>query len=110
MQGQSVSGGLSTVAGQTTSSVNLGTLPNMANDYIFLARVIINYNGTTWNIAQVDYMKGNRFTQTVLTSGSGMSGVNVDSSISGTGTVESPLSITSTTVSFTNKTIDGGSY
>lgn len=110
VQGQSVSNGLSTVAGQTTSSINLGTLPNITNDYIFLARVIINYNGTTWNIAQVDYMKGNRFTQTILTSGSGMSGVNVDSSISGTGTVESPLSITSTTVSFTNKTIDGGSY
>lgn len=111
VQGQSISAGLSTIQGKTPADVNLGTLPSMTSEYIFLAKVIIQYVSGNWIIVQADLLRGNRFSQTMIYgSSTGDGSVSVDSSISGTGTVESPLSITSTTVAFTNKTIDGGTF
>jgi hypothetical protein len=66
VQGQSISSGLSTIQGKTPADVNLGTLPSMTSEYIFLAKVIIQYVSGNWIIVQVDALRGNRFSQTMI--------------------------------------------
>jgi hypothetical protein len=94
VQGQANNTTLTTEQALTSSSVNLGTLTSELPEYVFLARVIINYTpgaGGNWTIEEVDTITGTRISQS-STSGSISLTVSTDASLSGNGSSALPLS------------------
>jgi hypothetical protein len=93
VEGQYNSTTLSTIQALNPSNVNLGTLVGDSPEFVFIARIIIHYIGTTnWEITQVDKISGNKYTQT-SSSGSFLSAVTTSYPITGTGTTISPVGI-----------------
>ena len=91
MQGQS-NGTLASQQALSPNSLVLGTLAAESSEFIFINRVIINFSGANWNIAQVDSLTGTRFIQ-AGGSGGGLTSITTDLTLDGTGTVGSPLTV-----------------
>jgi hypothetical protein len=96
MQGQSQSGTLSTIQALTPADLTLGNLTTLSNEFIFITKLIIQYTagGTNnWNIVSVSDLTGNRFVQTSSAAGVYLSAVEHDATLSGDGSVTTPLSV-----------------
>ena len=93
IQGQSQSGTLATIQGLTPASLNLGQLATIANEFVFIAKVIIRYAASNWVFTQVDKLSGSRYNQTAVANGNFLSAVTTDLSLVGSGTVADPLSV-----------------
>ena len=103
VQGQEVSTDLSTIQGITTSNLELTSLTSVLPSYVFLAKIIIYYNGTDWTIHSITKVNGNQVSQLDKTINSLLKVVNVDpTTMSGKGTLSSPLNITPHTSDHTN--------
>lgn len=74
------------------SELNLGTLTDESPELLFIGRIIIDFT-TNWRLQFVQLLTGNRFSQIGSPSGNFLTTVTTDSTITGAGTVASPLSI-----------------
>lgn len=83
-------GDLTTIQALTTNSVNLGDTSLLSKEFVFIAKIIIRYQSSNWDIHSVTKLTGS---QLVQVSGSGfLSYVTADeSTITGSGTAASPI-------------------
>ena len=95
VQGQST-GTLSSQQALDPRALNLGTLSVLTAEWVFINRVIIQYTSGNWRIAQVDRIDGTRFSQTASASGSYLTTVSRDETLTGNGTPASPLGVNPT--------------
>lgn len=93
VQGQSNTISLATQQALTPSDLNLGTLAAEATEFVFIAKVIIRYTGGNWDITSVTSLTGNKFTQVGSPAGAYLSAVAVDATLTGDGTISSPLHV-----------------
>lgn len=92
VQPQTVSTTLATIQAVTPSSLNLGNLPTISNEYVFLTKIIIRYTGGNWVVTSVENLTGSRYNQVATPSGSYLSSVSVDGvTVFGDGTISNPL-------------------
>jgi len=92
VQGQTQSATLATIQALTPSSLNLGQLPTISNEYVFLTKFIIRYSANNWHVISIENLTGTRYNQTAAPSGSWLSTVAVDGvTITGDGTLDNPL-------------------
>jgi hypothetical protein len=77
----------------TTNSLNLGELLNLTPELVFIAKVIIRYQGGNWTFIDVRSIDGTRSSQTSSPQGNYLSVVETDATLTGNGTVSSPLSV-----------------
>ena len=96
VQGQSNNTSLANEQALTSSSLNTDNfLSSELAEFIYIARVIINYTppgGGNWNIEEVDTLVGTRLSQLGLT-GNFLSSVSTDTTMTGNGQASNPLSI-----------------
>lgn len=93
VQGQSQTLNLDVEKAKTTASLNLGTFLNITPESIFTKRLIIQYIGGNWQIVFVENITGTRTSQVSSPAGNYLSSVTTDSTLTGLGTVSSPLGI-----------------
>ncbi len=92
LQGQS-NGTLTTQQALTPADLNLGTLQDEAAEFVFLAKVIIQYTGGNWRLTSVTDLLGNKYTQVGAPAGAFLAAVATDETLTGDGTTGDPLSI-----------------
>lgn len=73
------------------SELNLGTLTIESPEILFIGRIIIDYT-TNWRLQDVSLLTGSRYSQVGAPSGNFLSTVATDTTLTGAGTVASPLS------------------
>ena len=93
-----------------TGDIELADFKTKVPEFIYIGTMIIKYKNLNWTIVSYEKLYGYRNKQLSTYSSSYLTDVLTDGTISGTGNIDSPLSITTSTVNFTNKTIDGGTY
>jgi hypothetical protein len=101
VQPQQVSQTLATIQALTSSNINLNGFANDVNEYICVAKIIIRYVGggtTNWSWIQLDNITGNKASQVFAPAGNYLSSVATDGTLSGNGTVASPLSVNYITI------------
>lgn len=91
VQGQT-NGNLASQTALTPSDLNLGSLNNDATEFVFIAKVIIQFTDDNWVITSVTNLTGNKFIQVGNPAGVYLSTVAVDATLTGDGTLGSPLS------------------
>lgn len=90
------------------SELNLGTLGTVAPELLCIGRIIIDYT-TNWRLQSVSVITGNKFSQIGSPSGNFLSTVVTDTTLSGSGTVASPLSaLTALNTKLTLAGVTGG--
>jgi hypothetical protein len=113
VQGQS-SGTLISQQASFPSDVNLGSLTTTATEFVFIAKIIIRYTGGDWRIISVDNITGTKASSTASSSGVYLSQVYTDATLSGAGTIASPLSVvtapTATTLTLADRQTAGTHY
>jgi hypothetical protein len=92
VQGQT-NGNLLSQQALTPADLNLGSLANDATEFVFIAKVIIRYIGGNWDITSVTNLTGNKFIQVGSPAGVYLSTVATDATLTGDGTLDSPLSV-----------------
>jgi hypothetical protein len=94
IQGQS-EGTLAAIQSEIPSNLNLGDYTNISTEFIIVAKIILRYTSGNWQLIQIDNVTGTRNNQTTTpTSGSlYLSSVSHDTTLSGDGSVSTPLSI-----------------
>jgi len=92
IQGQS-NGTLAAQQALTPGDLNLGTLAIQATEFVFIAKVILRFQGGNWDFTSVSTLTGNRFIQVAAPAGNFLSDVTTDTSLTGNGTIASPLSV-----------------
>ena len=98
VQPQSQSTTLATIQALTPSSLNLGSLPNISNEYVFLAKIIIRFAATNWTFISVESLTGTRYNQVSVVAGSFLSSVSTDTTLTGDGTIGLPLGVNTTLI------------
>ena len=93
IQGQTASTTLSVIQGLTPNSVQLGQITGALPEYVFVGEIIIRLQGGNWTITSISSYTGNRFSQTSSPSGSFLSSVSTDDTLTGNGTGSSPLGL-----------------
>lgn len=86
-------GTLDEIRAVTTASLTLGDASSLILEYVFIAKIIIQYLGGNWTIIEINTLNGSRSTQVGLQAGQYLSVVETDSTLSGQGTATSPLSV-----------------
>jgi hypothetical protein len=94
LQGQTQSTNLATIQANDTKDLDLGEFKSIVPEFVFIARVIIRYSGGNWALTQVNNLTGSKATQVGSPAGFYLSSVTTDGTLTGTGTVASPLRIT----------------
>jgi len=79
--------------GLDPNDVNLGELTTLTPEFVFLTQVIIRYQAANWTFSEVRTIQGTKFSQTSSPQGNFLSVVTSDASLTGLGTVSSPLSV-----------------
>jgi hypothetical protein len=92
VQGQT-NGSLATESALTPQSLNQGTLGVLFTEFVFLAKVVIQYTAGNWKIDSVTDLLGTKATTTSSPSGVYLSVVTTDSTLTGTGTPTSALGV-----------------
>jgi hypothetical protein len=95
IQGQSA-GTLAAMQSLQPSDVSIGTLSIEATEFVFLQKIIINYQaagGGNWVITSVTNLSGNHWSQVGSPAGTYLSDVTTDTTLTGNGTISSPLSL-----------------
>ena len=102
VQGQSTSATLATQQGLTPSSLTLSALTSMFTEFAFIDKIIINYTsaGTNWNVAEVDKLSGTKVSQSATPTGTYLSAVSTDGTLSGDGSSSNVLSASPVVSSF----------
>lgn len=91
VQAQSNSSSLTTIQNLTPSSINLGAFGVLNPEFVFIAKIIVQYSSSNWRLTSVEKLVGTKISQTA-TSGGYLSSVAVDGvTITGNGTPSSPL-------------------
>jgi hypothetical protein len=106
VQGQS-EGNLITQQALTPQNLNIGNLNSISAEYVFIAKVIIQYTSGNWKLIQVDYLSGNRFIQTSFSASNYLATVEHTTSFTGDGTTTTPLAINFETSTANIKMDDG---
>ena len=91
-QGQS-NGNLATEQSLTPLNLNKGNIIGAITEGVYIGRVIIRYTGGNWQWTQVEVLTGTRALTIGTIAGAFLSTVAVDASLSGDGTVSTPLSV-----------------
>ena len=91
IQPQTINGTLKTIQNLTPESVNLGHIAPTVAEYVYIGEIIIQYTGGNWRIASVRKLTGSRVTQVSSPTGSFLSIINTDDTLTGDGTVANPL-------------------
>lgn len=93
VQPQTVSTSLTTIQALTTSNVNLNGLASLNPELVFIAKIIIRETGTNlFSLISVEKLVGSKISQTAVV-GNYLSTVSTDSTLTGLGTVASPLDL-----------------
>ena len=93
VQGQANNATLSGEQAVSFSTLNLGQLSGIFTEFVPIARIIVNHTtGTTFLISQTDSLSGNKSSY-VSVSGSWLSTVATDATLTGLGTTALPLSV-----------------
>ena len=107
VQGQS-NGNLASQTALTPSDLNLAAFATEATEFVFLAKVIIRYTGGNWDLYSVTTLTGNRMLQVGSPAGAYLSSVAVDATLTGDGSLASPLTVVQSYVTLTgNQTVAG---
>ena len=102
IQPQQINANLATIQALTPNSLTLGNLPSITPELVFFGRVIVRYSGGNWTIIQVDKIIGSKISQTTISGSTGLTTVTTDgTTVSGIGTVGSPVGMVSATTSGT---------
>ena len=97
-QGQQTSVTLSVIQALTTANITLGDFASISPEFVFIAKIIVRYTGSNWQLTQVDKITGNKVSQLSTPVGSFLSSVSVDDiTITGDGTTGNPLVATAGT-------------
>jgi hypothetical protein len=99
VQGQSA-GTLAQQQALQPADVNLGTLQAEATEFVYLQKIIINYQsagGGNWVITSVTNLTGNHWSQVGSPAGAFLADVAVTAPITGNGTLASPVAISAAT-------------
>jgi hypothetical protein len=91
VQGQS-NGTLAGQQARNPSDLNLGQLVSLATEFVFINKLILRYTAGDWTIEQVDILTSNRNSVTSSPVGVFLSTVAHDTTLSGLGTPDAPLS------------------
>lgn len=100
VQPQTVSTSLTAIQNITPNNLTHGDGSNLLSEFVFIGKIIIQASVSSWSIVSVEKLFGSKIGQ-VSVSGSFLSSVTTDNSITGSGTPTSPLSVKSTEVSAT---------
>lgn len=92
IQGQS-NGNLASQTALTPSDLNLEAFTTEATEFVFLAKIIIRYTGGNWDLNSVTILTGNRMIQVGSPAGAYLSSVATDATLTGDGSLASPLSV-----------------
>jgi len=79
---------------RNSGELNLGTLGVVVPELLLIGRIIIDFT-TNWRLQEVSVISGNRLVSVVSPSGNYLSTVVTDATLTGGGTVASPLSVVS---------------
>jgi len=75
------------------NNVNIGELNSLTPEINFIGQIIIQYLGNNWVIKEINELKGTKASQVGAPAGAYLSVVTSDPSLTGLGTVSSPLSV-----------------
>jgi len=91
------------------SELNLTTLSALIPEFVLIARLTIQYTGGDWSIVKNQVLTGSRYSQVAtLATGNYLASVTTDTTMTGAGTVASPLTVTQSYVLNTgNETVAG---
>jgi len=99
---------LATELTKTIGGVSFGSLTALTNEMLPISRVVIQYKSSDWTIVSVSDLNGNRYQQTQTPAGNFLSAVSTDATLTGSGTVADPLTVTQSYVLNTgNETVAG---
>lgn len=82
---------LTQMQARTSWSLNLWSLSSIAQELVFINKVIIRYIGWNWSITQVDKLTGSKVSQTSAPAWNYLSSVTTDSTLTGSWTATDPL-------------------
>lgn len=91
VQPQLNSSSLAEIQALTPNSLVHGVSSSLVSEFVFFAKIIIRYTGGNWSITSVEKLTGTKIAQTSNVVGSYLTVVSHDTSLSGDGTVSSPL-------------------
>lgn len=92
VQPQQVSTSLATIQALTSNNLTHGDTANLLSEFVFIGKIIIQASVSNWTIVSVEKLFGSRINQ-VSISGSFLSVVTTDATLSGNGTPTNPLTI-----------------
>jgi len=94
-QGQYASSKIEDIRGRTVADLDKAILDALSPEYIYIARVIIKYSGGNWLIAETpEKITGSKVMQGLVSAGGNyLSSIAIDSTLSGLGTIDSPVGL-----------------
>lgn len=92
-QGQQQSANLEDIQALTPNDYTVGELSQLTPESVFIAKIIIKYQGGDWNLVEVNALTGTRLSQASSPTGSYLSSVSTTSPITGTGSATSPVDL-----------------
>lgn len=93
-QGQRAESSLTEINAVEPNRVNAGDFTFLTPESDYIAKIVIEYRGGNWDIVSVQDLTGTRISQALVSADSiYLSTVSTDSSITGEGTTDSPLSL-----------------
>jgi hypothetical protein len=93
IQPQTVSTSLTDIQALVPDNISLGLFNSLTPEIVFFGKIIIRYTAANWVLTSVELLQGTRAAQTLIPQGSFLSSVSHDATLTGEGTVASPLSV-----------------
>jgi hypothetical protein len=87
------------------SEISLGNLTAITNEILPLARIALTYTGSNWVLSSVSNLTGSRYLQSQSPAGNFLSTVTTNTTLTGAGTVASPLGLSGTVFLTDNQTV-----
>ena len=96
VQPQTVSASITTIQALTPNNLTHGEAAALLSEFVFVGKIIVRRDSTTWSIVSVEKLIGNKVSQVALIGGGGyLSQVNHDETLTGDGSTV-PLSVVPT--------------
>lgn len=86
-------GALTTIQALTPNNLVHGDTSALVSEFVFISKIIIQVSGSNWSIHSVQNLTGTQMNQVSSPAGNYLSIVHHDATLSGDGTVASPLSV-----------------
>jgi len=93
IQGQTNDGSLSNIQALTPQDVSIGKLRELLPELVVTNKIIIEYRGGNWSIAEVAEIFGTSQSQVTAPGGNFLTAVSSDNTMTGQGTTASPLGV-----------------